>query len=130
MVYFIQGHITKLIKIGWANSPTARFDNLQCGSPDKLQILKEITTEKESERYLHTQFKELRVHGEWFYPGDRLLKLIAAVPKAASTAIIAELLADESKQADMQKRDSDYIGTMGIVVERGRLGFVTNAHTD
>ena len=106
MVYFVQGHTTRLIKIGWSKSPSMRFDNLQCGSPDKLVILKEIETSEEAERYLHLQFKDLRQHGEWFYLGERLLKFIAAIASSSNDCVIAEMLADPAKQAELQGRDA------------------------
>ena len=120
MVYFVQGHTTRLIKIGWSKSPSMRFDNLQCGSPDKLVILKEIETSEEAERYLHLQFKDLRQHGEWFYPGERLLKFIADVPRIANTAVIAEMLADPAKQAELQGRDAEWLTQSSCIVSDRR----------
>ena len=76
-IYFIQGEKTHLIKIGQTrNDPYKRLDALQSYSPDKLRLLKVIYAEADYEHQLHKRFASNRVHGEWFYPSQRLLKLI------------------------------------------------------
>ena len=82
MVYFIQGKITKLIKIGRvdrvAKNPVAlRIKELQVGSPDELVVLLCIPEwNKKEESFLHKKFAHLRVHGEWFKLEQELLDFI------------------------------------------------------
>ena len=80
MVYFIQGEQTKLIKIGKADDVLVRLRMLQCGSPDRLMVLK--VEADASERIYHLQFARDRVHGEWFSPSADLMAFIDAVPSS------------------------------------------------
>jgi T5orf172 domain len=81
MVYFIQGEQTKLIKIGKADDVLVRLRMLQCGSPDRLVVLK-VDTESASDRLHHLQFAANRVHGEWFNPAVALTAFIESIPSS------------------------------------------------
>jgi hypothetical protein len=81
MVYFIQGEQTKRIKIGKADDVLARLKGLQCGSPDRLTVLKVLTTEGRDRKY-HSQFQEDLVYGEWFSPSDTLMAFIESIPES------------------------------------------------
>jgi len=74
--YFIQGKLTRLIKIGMAINPEARLRALQAMSPDKLILLHVVDGYRERE--LHYRFDIQRSHGEWFYPEEieEYLKII------------------------------------------------------
>ena len=80
-VYFIQGEMTGLIKIGLSDHPAGRRYHLQVGSPDKLVLLATIATERALflERELHERFSACRAHGEWFRPDKDLKEYIANV---------------------------------------------------
>lgn len=80
-VYFVQGQYTKLIKIGFSFNPKARLKALQLGSPDPLVLLGVMPCWEASEAILHEDFKQYKVHGEWYAPGEKLLKYIAANAK-------------------------------------------------
>ena len=82
MIYFIQGTITKNIKIGQTNRVGRDFLNrLQAiQSSDPLIVLRVIPDSNE-EHYYQNQFKLLWSHGEWFYPGQELLKFIESLPR-------------------------------------------------
>jgi hypothetical protein len=68
-VYFLQGEVTKLIKIGFTtHSIKDRTNDLQTGSPDKLVPLRAVLGRRELEQRLHQRFAQHRVHGEWFHP--------------------------------------------------------------
>lgn len=73
-VYFIQGAITRLIKIGYTKNPQERLCGLQIGSPDKLTLL--LCLRNVTEQSLHVRFAKSREHGEWFAPGKDLLDFI------------------------------------------------------
>ena len=81
MVYFIQGEQTKRIKIGKADNVSARLKVLQCGSPDRLTVLKVILTESNDRAY-HGQFKADKVYGEWFSLSDGLTAFIDSIPES------------------------------------------------
>ena len=74
-VYFIQGCETKRIKIGVSNNVENRITQLASSEP--LELLGVIKGGGEKlERKLHTQFKSLQVHREWFKPEQELLEYI------------------------------------------------------
>lgn len=81
MVYFIQGEQTKRIKIGKADDVRARLQQLQCGSPDRLTVVKVLTHESR-DRVYHGQFQSDLVYGEWFSPSDTLMAFIDAIPES------------------------------------------------
>lgn len=75
-VYFISNG--KYVKIGSATWPEIRLKDLQCGTPDKLEILFTIPVGPNSidpvatrfavtlEHQLHSIFEEYRIRNEWF----------------------------------------------------------------
>ena len=74
-VYFIQGEVTKLIKIGYTNNVQKRLKALQ--QSEELTLLKqidEVTRAYETE--LHQRFSHLCARGEWFRPKKELLDFI------------------------------------------------------
>ncbi len=80
-VYFVQGKITKLIKIGYADDVSARLVCMQTGSPDVLELLHVIEATgllhaRMIEEKLHAKFEADRGHGEWHKPSRNLLKFI------------------------------------------------------
>jgi Meiotically up-regulated gene 113 len=60
------------VKIGKADSVTARRRALQVGSPFRLEILHIIQADDpfRLERDLHAELAEFHCHGEWFQMGD------------------------------------------------------------
>jgi len=75
--YFIQGEMTKAIKIGRTTDPSARLRNLQSACSEHLVCLAVHRGDHEAE--YHDRFKHLRLHGEWFKPGQDLFDFIAMV---------------------------------------------------
>jgi len=78
MIYFIQGKLTKLIKIGVViNDVNQRLKALQSGSPDILELLGvREDLNYEDETILHGLLKDHRAHGEWFLPDPEVLEKI------------------------------------------------------
>ena len=78
MIYFIQGEITKLIKIGKTSQKTAipRLNSMRTGSPDKLILLGTIPGDIAEESWLHKTLAEYRDHGEWFRPEPFVMKVV------------------------------------------------------
>src|SRR5438552_3907269 len=105
MIYFIQGEITKLIKIGYTKSRKelwGRFYIMQIGSPDKLNVLGVIvggTRRKEKE--LHKRFEHLNIRGEWFKPSKLLLGYIKDISKETITSEVKTITSNRWTQ--MQK---------------------------
>ena len=80
MVYFIQGELTKRIKIGKTGNMDQRLETLQCGSPDVLRVLKVVSGPDANDRVYHARFAVEQIYREWFEPSDRLLAFIASLP--------------------------------------------------
>ena len=78
-IYFAQGEITRLIKIGHSKNIDDRLDTIQANSPDKVKLLKVIEGNRSLERALHKQFDSVRSHREWFYPSRGLMAYIKAL---------------------------------------------------
>ena len=90
-VYFIQGQTTGLIKIGQtARSVSNRLRVIQSNSPDKLEVIKVIKSEKGAEQFLHDKFESVRSHGEWFYPSADLIEFIQSSDKIEIPALSIE----------------------------------------
>lgn len=78
MIYFIQGEITKRIKIGYTKGfIQKRMQDLQTGSPDKLIFLGAHPGTEKEESELHTMFHQHRLHGEWFNNDESLNEYIS-----------------------------------------------------
>ncbi len=69
-VYFIITECEHFVKIGVSSNVELRFSYIQTHSPLKLKLIK-IACEKRNhasklEASLHTEFRNNRLHGEWF----------------------------------------------------------------
>ena len=74
-LYFIQGSVTKRIKIGISHNVHNRIRQIVSSEP--LELLGVIKGGgRELEEKLHKQFNGLRVHNEWFEPEKELLDYI------------------------------------------------------
>lgn len=66
VIYFLRAGNGGSVKIGWSLKVSERITALQAGQPFKLVILRQIPAERWVEKWLHWQFKEGRLNGEWF----------------------------------------------------------------
>ena len=82
MVYFVQDIDGGPIKIGKAVKLSLRLPTLEVASGRRLKVLGVMDGQYETETKCHRMFNHLRVAGEWFNPGDDLLRFIKenAVP--------------------------------------------------
>ena len=87
-VYFIQSDQSKSkkpVKIGMANDPQKRLEELQTGNPYELSVIAtiEFKTRRDAslaESHLHRRLSRMRMRGEWFFA--RHGKLFKEVNKA------------------------------------------------
>lgn len=70
-VYFIQAACGS-IKIGRARNVAYRIRDLQCANPQRLTLLA-VAIDGGREAGYHRQFKDHRLHGEWFSPHPDIL---------------------------------------------------------
>lgn len=76
-VYFIQGKITRLIKIGkTSNLIEIRLNQIQSNSPDNLTFLGGTLETAYTEEMLHKIFSGYRKHGEWFLPSKEIISFV------------------------------------------------------
>jgi len=78
VIYFIQENDTGNIKIGYTASKCAdsRLKALQTGNPERLTVLATFQGDERAERWMHAEFSQFRVAGEWFRPAAPLIKFI------------------------------------------------------
>jgi len=82
-VYFVEAVGAKRIKIGWTTDPRNRLDTLATASPFPLEQIKVTYGDRDTERWWHQKFEDLRVHREWFRATPRLRDAIADLPDAS-----------------------------------------------
>lgn len=75
-VYFILDAPSRAIKIGWADHPPHRLNELQPGNPHELRIIGTIPGGASREGKLHRRFAHLRIRGEWFRADSELMAFI------------------------------------------------------
>lgn len=74
VVYFIQAEDGP-VKIGYTSKPVKkRLGALQSHNAKRLTLLGTTPGSRQLERMLHRQFKDGRIHGEWFKPNTRGLR--------------------------------------------------------
>ena len=79
VIYMEDSAKERFYKIGMASSFTARFSTHQCASPFDLCVACAyfVGNMRAEESYLHTEFADSRIRGEWFRLSDDDLELIA-----------------------------------------------------
>lgn len=65
-IYFIEGEITKRIKIGFSVDPDKRLKELSTGSAEELSLLAAYPGTIAIEKDIHRQLESSRIKGEWF----------------------------------------------------------------
>jgi hypothetical protein len=81
MIYFVQGELTRLVKIGKSSPGNIihRLAQMRVGSPDKLVLLGTIQGDHSEETWLHLTFAKHRVRGEWFNPDPAMMEFIGGL---------------------------------------------------
>lgn len=83
--YFV-GSDVGAIKIGYSIDPKTRLISLQSGSPVSLRILALAPGGEARESAYHIQFREHRLHGEWFERHPDILAEIARLNTPSPSA--------------------------------------------
>ena len=83
-LYFIQQNDDGPIKIGITTNVASRLSSVQCGNPQKLNLLFSLPYPSKEharadERYLHFLFEHLKISGEWFEPKPFLVERIEVI---------------------------------------------------
>lgn len=79
VVYFIRDASAGTVKIGCTTASKARISQMQCHNSGALEIMATIDGTREDEKALHTQWKHLKIRGEWFRLTDELSEFIAGL---------------------------------------------------
>ena len=88
-IYFIQGEITKRIKIGFSKQIDQRIKGLQTSEHLRLiGVIPNVSTDMESS--LHSKFSHLRVLGEWFEGSQELIQYINSLRSDKNTTTLDE----------------------------------------
>lgn len=96
-LYVVREH-TGLVKIGVAQDPVVRVKNLQVAHPYPLRLIGTVPTTVALERFIHRQFKNDCVRGEWFGLSRRLHHFLAMLESA--NEIQADMLANDLEPVD------------------------------
>lgn len=81
VVYFIQGKKSRLVKIGRSKNLLRRVQTIWTSCLEGIDVLGAVPGGDELERSLHSEFRILRAHGEWFEPSPDLMSRIAVMLK-------------------------------------------------
>lgn len=100
MVYFMQGAITKNIKIGKTGRGILERLNMICSS-DPIVCLKVADLK---EREIHNRFRAHWSHGEWFKPDPELMAFIAALPGTEFDGLVQHPLSPWGRMHVARKR--------------------------
>lgn len=65
-VYFLRSGDAGPVKIGLASNVKARIAVLQTGHPARLNVLREVAGDSQTEAYFHRLYAADQLHGEWF----------------------------------------------------------------
>jgi hypothetical protein len=76
-VYFVQGVLTRAVKIGTTGNVLYRMRQCQGYSPDRLVILGLQKGDADNEQGLHLRFVQDNLWGEWFSQSYELIEYIA-----------------------------------------------------
>lgn len=112
-VYVIGSVDHRHVKIGRSDNVPARRDQLQTGSPFRLDVLLTIRGPGSLEKALHERFKAERGNGEWFDFGNR--DAVAEI-----TAAIREIRQPRAKPPADERIDS-YLDQQPVRLPRNRF---------
>lgn len=97
-IYFIASVDYGSVKIGRAKNPANALTRLSAHSPVPLQIAAAIRFLPVCETWLHEQFKDLRLHGEWFKASPDLVDMMRAAKSGGARAVLEKLSQTNSRK--------------------------------
>lgn len=86
LVYFAS-MATGPIKIGFTSDIDRRMKNLSYGVPGGVRLLATMAGSPVAEAWVHDQFRELKISGEWFSPDADLLDFIGRVEQVGDLVL-------------------------------------------
>lgn len=91
---YIIAHPEGYYKIGVANNPVRRLEELQIGSPYELDIIAfaGFTDPQEAEKALHSRFDKYNVRGEWFKIPQKLMSMLVSDDGETLQSVVVEEL--------------------------------------
>ena len=115
-IYFIYDFEKKRTKIGKTkNHPAYRLKELQTGSSTKLELIHFYETEdmSQEEKYLHEQYQQYRVMGEWFeLPLPIILELSNGKSPSSSTTDKQNNTKSNRQENYQQENEKSIFGEM------------------
>lgn len=79
-VYFARGQVSGLVKIGFSQCVRQRVKQLSTDERERVSVLAVMPQKcRGHELAIYKDFARMRVRGEWFRPGRRLLRYVADV---------------------------------------------------
>lgn len=80
-IYFIQAGEDGPIKIGRADNVARRLESLQTANHEQLRLLAAIRTTGIGEGWFHDRYRDAHIHGEWFRPVPKLLRMVRVLAR-------------------------------------------------
>jgi hypothetical protein len=104
-VYFLGSESPDhLIKIGRAANLERRLAGLEAMSPVPVFLITAFNAPRRTEALFHCLFEEHREWGEWFRPGESLLKFLEAErPQMLSLSDLTKICDEIGKRVDLSK---------------------------
>jgi hypothetical protein len=79
------------IKIGCSQDPKGRLGQYAAISPIPLELVATIPGDMEMEATIHSCFRDMHSHGEWFFAGDRLVAAVDAIASGVPVDVAIDL---------------------------------------
>jgi hypothetical protein len=119
-LYFLQGHSTRAVKIGFSNDPPRRLMEVQRYSAECLRLVAARCALSCEEQDAHFVFRRSHLHHEWFRPTKEVLACVergGILPPHARhrpPRDIDGLLKEATKQDPQGRRIKRFLGKRGL----------------
>jgi hypothetical protein len=77
-VYFMR--VGERMKIGMSKNVRNRAKEIQTGQSEQVEVIYSVKGNRELEKYFHSRFNAVKLHGEWFRYRSALKAFLAALP--------------------------------------------------
>lgn len=116
MIYFIQAGAGGPVKIGVAIDVSSRLRELQVANAAELQVLRVLDGGLTGEQWLHREFSDQRIRGEWFAFLPSMLTVEVPHSPSPETPPVWGLIADLTAGGDWPSPEA-----LRKAKERGRI---------